>query len=98
MVQCINKPMHFKMELFIRAWILQLMDSYSSMSMTNLLSNHLVGEYLNGESYLSDLMANQTMAVMLGPDTNSSPVYFSAEKNREKLAGLCSLLLFSRTQ
>lgn len=90
--------MHFKMELFIRAWILQLMDSYSSMSMTNLLSNHLAGEYLNGESYLSDLMANQTMAVMLGPDTNSSSVYFSAEKNREKLARLCSLLLFSRTQ
>lgn len=68
------------------------------LSMTNLLSNHLAGEYLNGESYLSDLMANQTMAVMLGPDTNSSSVYFSAEKNREKLAGLCSLLLFSRTQ
>lgn len=98
MVQCIKKPMHFKMELFIRAWILQLMDSYSSMSMTNLFSNHFVGEYLNGESYLSDLMANQTMAVMLGPDTNSSSAYFSAEKNSERLAGLCSLLLFSLTQ
>lgn len=49
--------------LCLCAWILLIMDSYSAMSTTTLLTSHLAGEYYNGKSHSSGLIAAQTMTL-----------------------------------
>lgn len=39
---------------------------FSAMSVPNLFSSHLVGEYCKSESHLSALMVPQTMTVISG--------------------------------
>lgn len=87
------------MELFISAWVLLIMDSYSAMSVTTPFSSHLVGEYCNSESHLSALMAPQTMTVISGPHWHKqlSQPFLYRDKSREDAEPLLFAPLFSHS-
>lgn len=54
--------------------------SYSAMSVTNLFSSHLVGQYCNSKSHLSVVMARRTMT----PLTQTALTAFSLQEHIQR--------------